>query len=111
MEKQLTKGEIKIIQKKFNSIIRETARGNFECWVDVPDFRKVKAEITDLHFDNVIWKPISVRFLEKINRTDKELVYGNGCWCPDDCQGHYEEVTRLYREDAVKVEQVTIIKK
>ena len=110
MEKQLTKGEIKLLQKKFNSIVRETARGNFECWVDLPEFRKVKAEITDIDFRNIIWKPIGVRFLEEFNRTDKELVYGEGCWCPDECEGHWEDVTTRYIDDVVKVDWVTIIK-
>ena len=70
MGKKLTKDEVehRATQKKFNAIIRHMARGNFECWVDIPDFRKVKAEITGLTFTNIIWKPISVHFLEKINR-------------------------------------------
>ena len=111
MKKKLTKGEIKVLQKKFNSIVRETARGNFECWVDVPNFRKVRAEITDIHFGNIFWKSFRVTFLEKINQTREELVDCDGtCWSMN-CDGHYEEVTRLYTEDTVKAEQITIIKK
>ena len=111
MGKQLTKGEIKIKQKRLNALVRETARGNLECWVDVPNFKKVKAEITDIRFGNIFWKPFGVRFLEKINQTREELVECEGtCWSMDECEGHYKEVTRLYTEDGFTAEKITIIK-
>jgi hypothetical protein len=108
---KLTKAEIKVKQKRFNALVRETARGNFECWVDVPNFRKVRAEITEIRFGNIFWKPFHVHFLEDISQTRDELTYDCECWCPDECNGHYQEVTSRYSEDGFTAEKITIIKK
>lgn len=104
------KVEEKILQKQLNRIFRKVAQGKTECWVDIPGFRKVKSKIIGFELDNIIWKPIKVRFLEKINRTDDTLEYnGEGCWCGEDCQGHWIKETIRYHDDFVQINQIEII--
>lgn len=98
------------LKEKVKEILISCSKDNYECIVDLEGFRKVKAKIIGVKFDNIHWKPVHVEFLEELNRTDDELEYNNGCWCGDDCQGHSIKVTSRYFNDYVNLEQIEIKK-
>ena len=47
------------------SCLKALSEGKNKCDVDYPNFRKIKAEIIQIDFQNIEWKPIKVKFLEK----------------------------------------------
>ena len=47
------------------SLLIALSEGKYKCDVDYPNFRKIKSEIIEIDFQNISWKPVKVRFLEK----------------------------------------------
>ena len=69
--------EIEDVQDKFNEILTELSKNTRECIVDLPNFRKVKAEIIQIDFKNIVWRPIQVHFLDGLEREENVREYGH----------------------------------
>ena len=50
------------------SFLLAMADGKYKCDVEYPDFRDVKCEVIGIDFTNPTFRPIHIRFLEKLTQ-------------------------------------------
>ena len=50
------------------SFLLAMADGKYKCIVEYPDFRDVKCEVIGVDFTNPAFRPIHIRFLEKLTQ-------------------------------------------
>lgn len=112
MEKQLTPQEINKIDERFNFILQKIVEGKTKCNVAIPNYKKVKCEITGIDLTNNVWKPFTIHFLEPIYYLE-EVEDENGInWGGDqDSPLPTKTVPVLQHWEHVKVNWITNMKK
>lgn len=109
--KYITTKEDKILYRKLKTILRETSKGKHKCLVDLPNFRKVKAEIVGFDFRNIIHRPIEVHFLEGMQREESYIDYEEMAWGMDENNyGVMKKRQVSYEYDWVSVNQIELEK-
>ena len=61
--------EGKLAYRELKKVLRELVKGNHMCMVDVPNYKKVKAEIIGVNFRNILYQPICRTF-----RNDSNII-------------------------------------
>jgi hypothetical protein len=70
-----------------NNLLKELAKGNFKFVVNYPNYGNLNVEVIAMDFQNIDWKPVKVKVLDNVQKTERKWVSNNqafGYDCDDD---------------------------
>lgn len=89
--------------ERLKLILIALSEGQTECTVSIEGFRTVKAKIIALDFTNIVFKPIKVRFLEKLKI--EETFLEDNTWSEGQ---HLAKKMVSYTEDWVSYKSIIL---